>query len=108
MTISPPSLLKIFLAPLAVFGAVLAVLAALNGGSGALPALGPDPGAPTGDPVADFQRAVRAAPGNADAYAGLGDAYLARARETGDPGFYSRADRPSAPRCGASRPTWAR
>ena len=36
---------------------------------------------------------MRAAPDNAAAYAGLGDAYLARARETGDPGFYSRADR---------------
>jgi tetratricopeptide (TPR) repeat protein len=94
MTISPPSLIKLLLAPLAVFGALLAVLAALNGGSGSLPALGSaDPGAPTGDPVADFQRAVRAAPDNADAYAGLGDAYLSRARETGDPGYYSRADR---------------
>ena len=41
----------------------------------------------------DFQRAVRAAPGSAPAYAGLGDAYLARARETGDPSFYSRAER---------------
>jgi tetratricopeptide (TPR) repeat protein len=91
MTISPPSLIKLFLAPLAVFGALLALLAALNGGSG-LPAIG-DPGAPTGDPVADFQRAVRAAPDNADAYAGLGDAYLARAREIGDPGYYTRADR---------------
>jgi tetratricopeptide (TPR) repeat protein len=43
--------------------------------------------------VADFQRAVRAAPGSGAAYAGLGDAYLARARESGDPGFYSRAER---------------
>ena len=51
------------------------------------------PGRPTGDAVADYQRAVRAAPDNADAYAGLGDAYLARARETGDPGYYSRAER---------------
>jgi tetratricopeptide (TPR) repeat protein len=71
---------------------VLAVLLAVNGGAGSLPVIG-DPGAPTGDAVADFQRAVRADPGNASAYAGLGDAYLARARETGDPGYYSRADR---------------
>ena len=92
MTLSPPNLIKLFLAPLAVFGALFAVLAALNGGAPSLPIAG-DPGAPTGDPVADFQRAVRAAPDNADAYAGLGDAYLARARETGDPGFYTRADR---------------
>jgi tetratricopeptide (TPR) repeat protein len=36
---------------------------------------------------------VRAAPASASAYASLGDAYLEHARETGDPGFYSRADR---------------
>ena len=93
MTISPPSLLKLLLAPLAVFGTLLAVLMAVNGGGTASLPAGADPGAPTGDAVADFQRSVRAAPDNADAYAGLGDAYLARARETGDPGFYSRADR---------------
>jgi tetratricopeptide (TPR) repeat protein len=92
MTLSPPNLIKLLLAPLAVFGALFAVLAALNGGAPSL-SIPSDPGAPTGDSVADFQRAVRAAPDNPDAYAGLGDAYLARARETGDPGYYSRADR---------------
>jgi tetratricopeptide (TPR) repeat protein len=91
MTLSPPNLIKLLLAPLAVFAAVLAVLMAVNGG-GAPPLLG-DPGAPTGNAVADFQRAVRATPGSAPAYAGLGDAYLARARAAGDPGFYSRAER---------------
>jgi tetratricopeptide (TPR) repeat protein len=93
MTLSPPHLFKLLLAPLAVFAALLAVLMAVNGGgTPSLPASA-DPGAPTGDAVADFQRAVRADPGNADAYAGLGDAYLSRARETGDPGYYSRAGR---------------
>ncbi len=43
--------------------------------------------------MADYQRAVRAAPESATAFAGLGEAYLARARETGDPVFYSRAER---------------
>jgi tetratricopeptide (TPR) repeat protein len=81
-----------FLAPVAVFAAVLAVLSAAGGGSLPAPAR-PDAGARTGDAVADFQRAVRAEPGSAAAFAGLGDAYLARARETGDPGFYSRAER---------------
>jgi tetratricopeptide (TPR) repeat protein len=90
MTLSPP---HFFLAPLAVFAAVLAVLIALNGGGAPSLPLSADPGAPTGDPVADYQRAVQAAPGNAAAYAGLGEAYLARARETSDPGFYSRAQR---------------
>jgi len=93
MTLSPPHLFKLVGAPLAVFAVVLAVLMAVNGGGAPSLPLSADPGAPTGDAVADYQRAVRASPGSAAAYAGLGDAYLARARETGDPGFYSRAER---------------
>jgi len=93
MTLSPPQLFRFLLAPLAVFAAVFAVLVAANGGEAPSLGVSADPGAPTGDAVADFQRAVRAAPDNAGAYAGLGSAYLARARETGDPGYYSRAER---------------
>ena len=93
MTLSPPNLIKVLGAPLVVFAAVLGVLMAVNGGGAPSLPLSADAGAPSGDAVADFQRAVRAAPGSAPAYAGLGDAYLARARETGDPGFYSRAER---------------
>ena len=93
MTLSPPQLFKFLGAPLAVFAVLLAVLMAVNGGGAPSVSVSADPGAPTGDAVADYQRAVRAAPDNADAYAGLGDAYLARARQTGDPGFYSRAER---------------
>ena len=83
------------LAPLAVFGAVLVAMAALNGGAASPPALsaGGDLGRPSGDPLRDAQAAVRAAPASATVYAGLGDAYLSRARESGDPGFYSRAER---------------
>jgi tetratricopeptide (TPR) repeat protein len=80
------------LAPVAAFAAVLAVLLATGRGSVPAPGL-PDAGARTGDAVADFQRAVRAEPGSAAAYAGLGDAYLTRASETGDPDLYSRAGR---------------
>src|SRR5258705_13518753 len=80
MTLSPPNFLTKLIAPLVVFAALLTVLMAVNGGGAASPPLSSDPGAPTGDPVADFQRAVRASPGNADAYAGLGAAYLARPR----------------------------
>jgi tetratricopeptide (TPR) repeat protein len=83
---------RVLLAPAAVFAVVLAVLLATGGDPVPAPGL-PDSGARTGDAVADFQRAVRAAPESGAAYAGLGDAYLARARETGDPGFYSRAER---------------
>jgi tetratricopeptide (TPR) repeat protein len=83
------------LAPLAVFGAVLVAMVALNGGATSPPALsaGGDLGRPSGDAVADAQAAVRAAPASAPTYAALGEAYLGRARATGDPGFYSRADR---------------
>jgi tetratricopeptide (TPR) repeat protein len=108
MTLSPPNIFKL-LAPIAVFASVLAVLLATGGGDAPVAALRdaeapaggavagatslPDEGVPTGDAVADFQRAVRASPESGAAYAGLGEAYLARARETGDPSFYSRADR---------------
>ena len=83
------------LAPLAVFGAVLVAMAALSSGAASPPALsaGGDLGRPSGDPVRDAQAAVRAAPASATAYAGLGDAYLSRARDSGDPSFYSRAER---------------
>ena len=95
MTLSRPNLIKL-LGPVVVFFSLLGVLLALNGGGApALPSLsaGADLGRPSGDPVRDAQAAVRAAPDSAGAYALLGDTYLARARETGDPGFYSRAER---------------
>jgi hypothetical protein len=60
------------LAPLAVFAAVLAAMVALNGGATSPPALsaggasaGGDLGRASGDPLADAQAAVRAAPANA-------------------------------------------
>jgi tetratricopeptide (TPR) repeat protein len=96
MTAIRPNLLKL-LAPLVAFGATLAVLLAMNGPHApALPGGVVDIGPPTGsidDVVRDMQRAVRANPGDASAYAGLGDAYLQKARETGDPAYYSRAER---------------
>jgi tetratricopeptide (TPR) repeat protein len=81
--------------PLAVFGAVLAVMVALNGGATSPPALsaGADLGRPSGDPLRDARAAVRAAPESADARALLGDSYVTKARATGDPSLYARADR---------------
>jgi tetratricopeptide (TPR) repeat protein len=83
------------LAPLAVFGAVLAAMVALHGSATAPPALsaGADLGRPSGDPLRDARAAVRAAPDSADARALLGDAYVTKARATGDPSLYARADR---------------
>jgi tetratricopeptide (TPR) repeat protein len=61
------------LAPLAVFAGVLAAMVALNHGAATPPA--PAAGRAGTD------------------YAALGNTYLTRARETGDPAFYSRAER---------------
>ena len=83
------------IAPLAVFGAVLAVMVVLNGGATSPPALsaGADVGRPSGDPLRDARAAVRAAPDSADARALLGEAYVTKARATGDPSLYARAER---------------
>jgi tetratricopeptide (TPR) repeat protein len=43
--------------------------------------------------IAALQAAARQEPRNAEARAALGDLYLQRVRETGDPAFYQRADR---------------
>ena len=42
--------------------------------------------------IEQLQAAVRADPSDAGSYALLGDAYYQRARETGDPSYYTRAD----------------
>jgi tetratricopeptide (TPR) repeat protein len=49
------------------------------------------PGASTAERVRALQDTARVT-GTASAYAGLGRAYLQRARETGDPGYYGRAE----------------
>jgi tetratricopeptide (TPR) repeat protein len=41
--------------------------------------------------IATLQRELRARPGDVNATAALADAYLQKVRETGDPGFYTRA-----------------
>jgi tetratricopeptide (TPR) repeat protein len=83
------------LPPLAVFGAVLVAMVALNNGATTppLPSTVGDLGRMSGDALAEAQASVRAAPDNAAGYAALGEAYLGRARSTGDPGFYTRAGR---------------
>lgn len=42
--------------------------------------------------ITELQAAARSNPDDAQTYALLGDAYYQRARETGDPSYYSRAD----------------
>lgn len=82
---------------LIAFGALLVVLSLVNG-PGAPSAGGrsvPDrpPAANTAQLVADLQAAIEADPADAHVYGLLGDAYYQRARETGDPAYYSRAER---------------
>ncbi len=98
-------------APVIVFAAVTALLLAIRGSSSPTPegildgspvvaeGSGGDAGPPAGlatldteAQIASFQRLLRESPDTA-AYAGLGDAYYQRARETGDPAYYSRSQR---------------
>jgi tetratricopeptide (TPR) repeat protein len=96
----PAALLKWATPPLAVFVALLGVLALVNRSSGPAPELGgPSTVLPrqpaslgTEGQISQLQAAVRADPDDADSYALLGDAYYQRARETGDPSYYTRAD----------------
>jgi hypothetical protein len=100
MTANRPTFLLKLLAPLAAFACVFGVLVAFGGADGIeLPgrAAGVDieisPDASTDRRIAILQRAVRDGIGGAEGYAALGDAYLQKARENGDPSFYSRAER---------------
>lgn len=99
MTAIRTNLVKLVVVPAAVFACTLAVLLALNHSHAPDPAslrLGADSGPSLGsakDPVAAMQDAIRADPARAAAWAGLGQAYLQRARETSDPAFYVRAQR---------------
>jgi tetratricopeptide (TPR) repeat protein len=89
------------LAPVATFAAVFLAMAVLDGpdstSSAAPPVVGSGFGAPfaadTDERVKQMQTAVRATQYAAAPLAGLGQAYLQKARETGDTGYYSRADR---------------
>jgi tetratricopeptide (TPR) repeat protein len=99
MTANRPNLLKL-LAPLAAFASVFVLLMALSPSSDIeLPhssaGVNADipPGASTDQRIAILQRAAREGLGGAQGYASLGDAYVQKARETGDPSYYSRAER---------------
>lgn len=82
--------------PLLVFAVVLGMLLLVNrapdSSAGGRADLGPPP-RNTQELIESLQRRVRAEPGEATGYAQLGDAYLQRTRETGDFGFYVRAER---------------
>jgi len=88
--------------PVLVFAVLLGVLTLANRSGGTTSAASGEarPAAGLGRParnteelIEDLQRQVRAEPDKAAGYAQLGDAYLQRTRETGDFGFYVRAER---------------
>lgn len=92
-----PNLFKLG-APLATFAVAVAVFAlvnhtASNGGGRASAGFDTRTGASPQAQIANLQEAVRAGPGDPAPATALGDAYYLRARETGDPAFYDRAER---------------
>src|SRR3954463_3939529 len=96
MTLTHPA--RLFAAALLAFGLGLAITLALRDapsppsapssllGDTARPAPGTD------GEIARLQAAVRSAPGNPQRETALADAYLQKVRETGDVGYYTRAD----------------
>ena len=99
MTALRPNLLKL-LAPLAAFGLTLALILSLGGGrdlelaaDGTGAGAEIPPAASAAERISILQRAARDTQAGAGVYAALGEAYLQRARESGEPGFYSRAGR---------------
>jgi tetratricopeptide (TPR) repeat protein len=96
-----PDLIK-WITPALTFIAILGVLALLNRSSAPSPEGDAGGGASnlarqpasldTEGQIAQLQAAVRSDPESAQTYALLGDAYYQRARETGDPSYYTRAD----------------
>jgi tetratricopeptide (TPR) repeat protein len=82
--------------PVLTFAALLAVLTALNGSPPPSGSAATDASPPVGDVDAAIQTlrvAVDADPADAHSYALLGDAYYARARQSGDPADIERAER---------------
>jgi tetratricopeptide (TPR) repeat protein len=93
---------RLLLAPLLAFAAGLLAFTLISRGGPSVP----DAPAPvevtpqltgTSADIPKLQRAVRAEPDRADLRVSLASAYLQRVRETGDPGFYARADGVLAP-----------
>ena len=87
-------------APALAFVALIAVLGLVNRSSAPAPTAGQPSSRLASRPasldteaeIEQLQAAVRAQPGDAANYALLGNAYYQRARETGDPAYYTRAD----------------
>ena len=96
MTLTQNNLLAKLVVTVAVFAAALATYMLVNRGSGTTsgPAGGVSvpPNASTYARNANYQQLVRSHPKDSRGYDLLGDAYMQKVRETGDAGFYTRAD----------------
>src|SRR3954447_732547 len=96
MTLTHPA--RLVAAALLAFGLGLAISLALRdapsppGAPSSLRADTARPAPDTDGEIARLQAAVRAAPGNPQRETELADAYLQKVRETGDVGFYARAE----------------
>jgi tetratricopeptide (TPR) repeat protein len=95
MTLTRPNL-RAFIVAAFAFIAALGTFALINRSHG--PALQTARSLETGPParstdqlIAQLQKTIRAGYGGADAYANLGQAYLQKVRETGDPTYYPKA-----------------
>jgi tetratricopeptide (TPR) repeat protein len=82
----------------------LSITAALVAASWSAPGAA-EPAAPDGA-IARYQRALRRSPGDAEAWYRLGDAHVQRARETGEPRHWDRAEQ-ALSRCLELAPTHA-
>ncbi len=65
-----------------------AVMSSVNAAAGA----GAPPARTTAGIIQGLQQQIRVTPTDVDAYARLGEAYLQRVRETGDPAYYRKAE----------------
>src|SRR4051812_7438469 len=79
-----------------VFAPGLTAFTAFNGGSSGVQGGGGDRVVAhprtTDELIASLQATVRAHPGNSGEYVLLADAYMQKVRETGDAGYYARAE----------------
>ncbi len=64
----------------------------LDQGDGPTAPMQAAPASTTEQMIWSLQKGIRRAPANVDAYAALGAAYVQRARETGDPTYYGKAE----------------
>lgn len=91
----------LIVAAVLAFGVALVIFAAINRASSGNAGQGADPGAQgtatterprtTAARIANLQSVLRAQPSNAELWARLGQSYYQRVRETGDFGYYARA-----------------